>query len=302
MNTGTLTCAKTDFVLKATVSGGTPGYAYLWSTFETSQEISVDEPGVYTVVITDDNGCTKSASVTVGQNVEEPVVLIDPPVLISCSNPVVQLNATITLSNAILSWTTIDGNIVSGKNTNKPQVNKPGTYTLTATNPANGCVTVESVTVDGVLPVSAQAAITDVPCHGDSTGAITVTASGGLAPYSYIWSNGEKSSTVDSLPAGNYTVIVSDNSTCHDTLVLEVKQAPKLVPVMSSTDLTGPNSNDGTASVSPQGGHQVTQYFEAMAVQPIPSRILQVAIVLLLRIALAVMRHNRSSSIRLTVV
>ena len=254
VNTGTLTCAKTDLVLKATVSGGTPGYAYLWSTFETSQEISVDEPGVYTVVITDDNGCTKSASVTVGQNVEEPVVLIDPPVLISCSNPVVQLNATITLSNAILSWTTIDGNIVSGKSTNKPQVNNPGTYTLTATNPANGCVTVESVTVDGVLPVSAQAAITNVLCHGDSTGAITVTASGGLAPYSYIWSNGEKSSTVDSLPAGNYTVIVSDNSTCHDTLVLEVKQAPKLVPVMSSTDLTGPNSNDGTASVSPQGG------------------------------------------------
>lgn len=254
LNSGNLTCIKTDLNIKATVSGGTAGYTYLWSTSETTQQITVDAPGTYSVTVTDANECNKSSSVAITQDIQEPTVSIDPPGLISCAQPVIEINATVFPANSQLLWSTNGGNIVSGKNSLKPLVNKPGIYTLTATNPANGCVTQEIVSVSGVVPITSTQNITNILCHGDSSGILTVTPSGGLPPYEFNWSNGQKTPTIDSLKAGTYTVYIKDKSTCFDTLVLEVKQPSKLVALVNSTDLTGPNSNDGTATVTPEGG------------------------------------------------
>lgn len=254
INGGVLTCSNPEVTLKATVGGGVPPYSYLWNTTETGSEISIDNPGTYSVIITDDNGCTKSASTTITENKTEPVVSIDPPGLISCAEPVIQLNSSVIPANCLLLWTTNDGKIVGGPNSLNPLVSKPGIYTLTATNPANGCITQEIVQVNGVIPLSSTSSFVNINCNGDSTGLITVSPTGGLPPYKFLWSNGEKTNSIDSLPAGIYTVTINDNSTCHDTLTIEITQPSKLVVIVNITDQSAPNQNDGTATVSPQGG------------------------------------------------
>lgn len=249
-----LDCINTQTTIKSTVVGGTAGYSYTWNTSETSSSINTDVPGLYSVTVTDNNGCSKSASINILQDISAPVISIDPPNLISCAEPVIQLNASVSPSNAQLLWTTNDGFIVSGKNAKDPLVNKPGIYVLTATNASNGCSTIKTVEVKGVIPMVHTDTLNNVNCFGDSTGQISITTTGGLAPYTYKWSNGADSSFVDSLKAGMYYVAIKDSSTCNDTLYFEIQQSPKLNVVINSTNVTGPGLSDGTAAVSPSGG------------------------------------------------
>ena len=61
-----------------------------------------------------------------------------------------------------------------------------------------------------VGPMIGTITLTQPTCYGYSNGEITITPSGGLEPYTYLWSNGETTQTISNLSAGNYSVIVND--------------------------------------------------------------------------------------------
>ncbi len=253
LNAPTITCTTPTVQISSTVTGGKVPYTYLWSNNQTTPNIMVNNAGPFTVTVTDANGCSAEKSITVTLNNTPPTVNIDAPPMISCASPQVQINASSTpLGNNL--WTTTNGHIVSGKTTLHPIVDKAGTYVLTVTIPSNGCSTTQSTEVKGVSPVKAIASFNNIHCFGDSNSIATISVSGGLPPYTYIWSNGQDSSVVDSLPAGNYTVIVKDKSTCVDTVSFTITQPPKLNAIINSTDQTGPGKDDGTAVLTPSGG------------------------------------------------
>lgn len=91
-------------------------------------------------------------------------------------------------------------------------------------------------------------------CHGTSTGSIKARASGGTKPYQYLWSNGSTTSEITGIPAGTYTVTISD---ADGNFVVDVttinEPAPLQLEVISNSP-TCANNNDGTALFHATGG------------------------------------------------
>ena len=57
----------------------------------------------------------------------------------------------------------------------------------------------------------------DALCNGSSDGSATVTTSGGTAPYTYLWDDGQTTAMAGALTAGSYTVTVTDANGCTET-------------------------------------------------------------------------------------
>ena len=72
---------------------------------------------------------------------------------------------------------------------------------------------------------------------GESNGIASVEASGGTAPYAYLWSNGETTDTITGLPIGDYTVVVTDSLGCIDSATVTVTEPPLLTAVADSVDV-----------------------------------------------------------------
>lgn len=125
-----------------------------------------------------------------------------------------------------------------------------GTYTVTVTDncgtTAKTSATVKSV---AVAPTASCSAVNQ-SCTCD--GSVSVTASGGSSPYSYLWSTGTKSSSVSSLCAGNYTVTVTDacamTATCKATVGTKAAAAPTLSGVITDASCLCIGAVDLTAS------------------------------------------------------
>jgi len=98
-----------------------------------------------------------------------------------------------------------------------------GTYDLLVTD-GNACQTLASVTLQDPDPIFLV--FTSIPANvGSSNGAVNLNPSGGTGTYSYQWSNGATTQNISGLPAGTYTVTVTDVNGCTETgtvTVLEI--------------------------------------------------------------------------------
>ncbi|RMF25520.1 MAG: PKD domain-containing protein, partial [Bacteroidetes bacterium] len=103
-----------------------------------------------------------------------------------------------------------------------------GTYAVTLTD-GNGCAVSDSVVVSEpeALTCSAQV-IQPVSTHGGSDGIAGGTAAGGVAPYTYLWSNGDEGPTADSLSAGQWHLTVTDANGCLCTTTVDMPQPASL--------------------------------------------------------------------------
>lgn len=92
---------------------------------------------------------------------------------------------------------------------------------------------------------------TDVQCTNDSSGQITVAISGGTSPYTYLWSDGQSSSTAVGLSAGSYTVTVTDSLGCtsFDTIVISAA-APLTIVITGDTAICSGKSTTLSAILS----------------------------------------------------
>ena len=237
--------------IDVTASGGVGGYTYTWTggiPNNTEDPASLGA-ATYEVTISDANGCTMVI----------PNIIINEPEAIAISFTTTE--ATCNESNG-----TIDVTVVGGvqpytytwtgglPSQEDPSAVGPGSYDVIVTD-ANGCTSTETITVTTPDALSISASSSDVDCNGASTGSIDVTISGGISPYTYQWDDGALQITEDAidLPAGNYTIVVTDGNGCTITTSAEVFEPTAIVLSATSTDATC-NQSNGTIDLTVTGG------------------------------------------------
>lgn len=254
----------------AFVSGTTPdsNATYAWTGpngFSSDMEsFTVYEVGLYNLVITDpDNGCTSTAAATVESNTNPPIASALSPGNLNCNTSQIQLDGTGSSQGASISygWTTMDGNIVSGADTETPIVDATGTYSILVTNNGNGCTATESASVMQSPAVDANVtAQSNVLCFGGANGSATATGSGGNGSFEYEWSNGTSTETISSLAVGIYIVTITDGESCTASTSVTITQPSLLAANASATGQTMSGVDDGTATANPSGGTAAYSY------------------------------------------
>ncbi|NNM15946.1 MAG: hypothetical protein HKO56_04745, partial [Bacteroidia bacterium] len=244
------------------VSGGTPPYAILWNDplMQNTGSATNLVAGTYTVTVLDANNCTQSASVTVGE--PSAVDGTSSVTNVSC-NGGSDGSITVTPSGGTPGYTYMWSN---GETTQTVSGLSAADYTVTITD-ANGCQKVLVITVSEPNELACTEVITDVLCHGDSTGAILVTVSGGTPGYSYIWSNGDNGPLADSLSVGTYILTVTDANGCTKSSSYTLTQPDLLMTTTSQSNVSCKGGNDGTATVVVGGG--VSPYSYSWSTSPV---------------------------------
>ena len=253
-------------------TGGTGAYTYTLNpgALQTngSGNFTGLSQGIYTVDITDVNGCPSAASSPL--TVNEPTAIqitAQNKTNITCNGAA---DGTISVSasggNAPYQFTLTPGNIsnATGNFTNVG----PGTYTVSVTD-ANGCGPV----VSNNLVVSQPAALTivsvnrtNITCHDLNNGTITATSSGGTAPVTYTLNPGGVSNQTgifNNLPGGSYTVSINDAGGCGPvtSAPVTITNPPALsITSATKTDIDCNGAANGTITVVAAGGTGTRHY------------------------------------------
>ena len=231
-------------------TGGTPPFSYLWAPGgQTTANISNLCPGAYSVTITDANNCVNTYNYNVNSNIalNGAITTISPTCNGGCNG-----SATVVASGGAPPYTYL-WNDQLGQTTTTATGLCGGNYTVTITD-ANGCFLVQPVTIVEPAAILANPAITDPTC-GLCDGSITVIPSGGTPPYTYNWSNGQTTATVNNICAGVYTVAITDANGCVSNINIPVNNSSG--PNSETIVITNASCNgicDGAATVTPIGG------------------------------------------------
>ena len=233
----------------ATPLGGGP-YTYTWnSTPGQNTQVATNLPvGIYTVTV-NSLGCLATATVNITQ----------PPIL----------NASITSTNVTCfggstgsasvspsggvgpytyTWTSLPV-----QNTQVATNLPAGTYTVTVKD-LNGCIKTASVIITQPTQIVVTTTVVNTTC-GLPNGSATANPSGGVGPYTYLWSNGQTTQTAINLLSGVYTVTVTGVGGCTATAVANVlNTGAPTVTIPTTVNVSCFGGNNGSANSNVVGG------------------------------------------------
>lgn len=231
-----------------TVSGGTPGYNYLWSNGVTTQDVSGLSGGTYTVVITDSKGCNAANTAVVNEGT--PLVITANVTNVACNG-----NNTgvidITVNGGVTPYTFAWSNSAVTEDLAGVIA---GTYTVTVTDQV-GCTGTATYTITQPNALTVVlAGNADVSCFGGNNGSIDINVFGGAPLYTYLWTNGDTSEDLNGLTIGTYDVTVTDNNGCQATLSTTITQPAVLATSVTKVDVTCPGAANGSVDLTVTGG------------------------------------------------
>lgn len=247
-----------DGAIDLSVSGGAATSSYSWSNGEITQDVSGLSVGNYTVVLIDINGCTGTTSATINQ----PTLLTASVIAqtsVSCfggNNGSISIlgiggnpNYTYSLNGSLPQFSGVFSNLIAG------------TYSITVTD-SKGCFVNIPITI--IQPASAlilNISQTNILCFGESSGEINLSPSGGSPGYFFNWSNGATTQDLHNVPAGQYTVIITDADNCQISSSIILTEPNQLTQTISAfTYLSGTNIscfglNNGSIDLTIAGGN-----------------------------------------------
>jgi gliding motility-associated-like protein len=230
------------------------GFSFLWAPGgDTTSSITNLGPGNYSVTVYDSTTlCTATF----------PATITNPSQL---SGSINVLNANCSSSGNAIAIATAAGGTPAYSfswNTIPPILNDtatgllPGNYTVTITDD-QGCTTQSSVTIapgSGSITFSIDT-VSVLQCFGDTNGIAQVTASGGIPGYTYVWNTTpvQTGPVASGLPAGSYTVTVTDSAGCTSSQNINIA-GPSQIVINGFSNAASCNASDGSAWINYSGG------------------------------------------------
>ena len=247
----------------ANVSGAIGEVTYEWQgTTQTNQTASGLLAGSYQLMITDGAGCHDSIMVNI---TEPPAILIE--VLTAEDNMcnggsagAFDVLASGGPNNAIFSynWAPIGG--TSFATTASVSGLSSGTYVVTASyvnNAGEVCSNPDTLQIFEPLPMFIMMDVTDIACSGAGAGSIVANPVNAPEPFQFSWVDfaGNTTNTLTNIPAGVYTVIVTDGNGCSDSQSATVDVSSSAMTLISDVqDVSCANGNNGSATINVTGG------------------------------------------------
>jgi len=232
------------------VSGGKTPYTYSWSpSGGTGATASILATNNYTVIITD----AESTQITRNFNITQPTAVSGTTVVtnVACNGTntgAINLTPTGGTSPYTFNWG-------AGVTTEDRVSLTAGSYSVTITD-ANGCTgTVSATVTQPPSAVSGTTVVTNVACFGGNTGAVNLTPTGGVGPYTFNWGGGITTEDRTGLTAGSYSVTITDANGCTGTVSPTVTQPAAAVSGTTVvTNVACFGGNTASINLTPTGG------------------------------------------------
>lgn len=229
------------------VTGGVAPFSYIWSTTDTTEDLSNLITGAYQVIITDANSCKD----TVNYNLIEPSIITDNIVTVASTCFLPNGSAQVNVSGGVSPYSYLWSN---SDLTNIADSLFAGSITVQITD-SNGCVKNDSTTISGSQPFSANYTVTNAYCAGIDNGSVQIILNGGNPPYQFSWSNGDIGDLADSLGGGYAVVNYTDQIGCMGADSVNIIQLTTLASsIIASSNVSCNGMNDGFVTVSPVSG------------------------------------------------
>ena len=204
--------------------------------------------GNYSLTITDANGCSGTNSVAIVNNgtaINSTVSSVDATCADSNGSALVQvLNGAAPYS---FNWS-------DGQTAATASNLTSGNYTVTIFD-ANGCSGQQSVTINNQNGPTLNVSATDISCNGQNNGTAIATANGGAGSYSYLWSNGQNTSSINNQSPGVYSVTVSDANNCIIIGSVTISEASAITITAVISDVSAAGGTDGALNPNISGGN-----------------------------------------------
>lgn len=241
--------------ISMSVTGGTAPYSYSWSKSGggsgsgSGTTISGLDAGTYSVTVTSANGCVKTFTTTL--TASPSINITATPVAVLCNGGATGA-INLSVSGGTPGYTYNWGGGVTTQNRSGLSA---GAYSVTVSD-SKGCTSSSNATVTQPTTISATPTVTNVLCHGTSTGAISLNVSGGTSPYIYLWNDGTTSQNRTGIAAGTYAVTITDANNCTRTVTgISVTQPASALSAATSQVNNSCNSNsDGSITATVSGG------------------------------------------------
>lgn len=251
VNTYDVSCnGNNDGAAAISPIGGVMPYTYQWDNGVTTDSIGGLGAATYLVTVTDANLCAVIYTVNISEasSLNWSFTSLD----VNCNtgnDGSITLNAaggTPAYQYSIDNGTTL-------QNDNEFNGLTAGTYYIFIAD-ANNCTVADSVIITEPSEIVLMTSSTQQTCVGDD-GTATVVVSGGVGTYTYEWlSDGQTTDVVTGLAAGDYQVVVTDGNACAITTTINVPASPIPTATATTIDVGCNGGNDGTATVTANGG------------------------------------------------
>ncbi len=238
-----------DGTVSVEVTDGTAPYQYDWGDNLTQSSINVPA-GTYVVTVTDDNGCTEDASITIGE--PAPEMAISESTETKCADSADGTATAIPMGQAPYTYLWDDPSMQETQTAIDLGV---GIYNFTITD-ANGCISIGSAEITSPSTLMGEAISFMADCFDAPTGEAVANANNGSPPYTYLWSDpqGQMTERATGLLAGIYMVTISDSNGCSVIAETEVTQPDEIIVITSSTPASCVEIANGSASAMASGG------------------------------------------------